>query len=149
LGFIESARKEGGRIISGGGIPTTTNPNGFYLQPTIVADCNQNMTVVKEEIFGPVVTVSKFTSDDEAIKLSNDSEYGLAAYLFTKDIQRSQNYIRKVQSGQVFVNFTFAADFRMPFGGYKMSGNGRELGDDGLKAFQQVKAVHINLAGKL
>lgn len=149
LGYIESAKKEGGKIISGGGIPSTTNKKGYYIQPTIIADCNQSMTVVKEEIFGPVVTVSKFTSDEEAIKLSNDSEYGLAAYLFTKDIVRSQNYIRQVQSGQVFVNYTFAADFRMPFGGYKMSGNGRELGEEGLKAFQQVKAVHINLTNSL
>lgn len=149
LGYIESAKKEGGRIISGGGVPSTTNPKGYFIQPTIIADCTQDMTVVREEIFGPVVTVSKFTSDEEAIKLSNDSDYGLAAYLFTRDIQRSQNYIRKVQSGQVFVNYTFAADLRMPFGGYKMSGNGRELGDEGLKAFQQVKAVHINLSAQL
>lgn len=149
LAYIESAKQEGGRIITGGKIPSYTNKNGYYLEPTIIADCNQDMKVVREEIFGPVVTVSKFTSDEEAIKLSNDSEYGLAAYLFTKDLVRSQNYIRKVQSGQVFVNFTFAADFRLPFGGYKMSGNGRELGDEGLSAFQQVKAVHINLTGKL
>lgn len=149
LSYIESAKQEGGKIISGGKIPSETNKSGYYIEPTIIADCNQNMKVVREEIFGPVVTVSKFTSDEEAIKLSNDSEYGLAAYLFTKDIVRSQDYIRKVQSGQVFVNFTFAADLRMPFGGYKMSGNGRELGDEGLKAFQQVKAVHINLSGRL
>lgn len=149
LNYIEIAKKEGGKIICGGKIPQTTNKNGYYIEPTIIADCNQSMTVVKEEIFGPVVTVSKFTSDEDAIRLSNDSEYGLAAYLFTKDIVRSQHYIRNVQSGQVFVNYTFAADLRMPFGGYKMSGNGRELGDEGLKAFQQVKAVHINLTNTL
>ncbi|ODQ46091.1 hypothetical protein PICMEDRAFT_17317 [Pichia membranifaciens NRRL Y-2026] len=149
LGFIDSAKKEGGRIVTGGKIPPTTNKNGYFIEPTVIADCNQEMTAVREEIFGPVVCVSKFTSDDEAIALSNDSDYGLAAYLFTNDINRSQNYIRKVQSGQVFVNITFAADFRMPFGGYKMSGNGRELGDEGLKAFQQVKAVHINLSNRL
>lgn len=149
LGYIESAKKEGGRIVSGGKIPDNTNKKGYYIAPTIIADCNQSMKVVREEIFGPVVTVSKFQSDEEAIKLSNDSEYGLAAYLFTKDIVRSQNYVRKVQSGQVFVNYTFAADLRVPFGGFKMSGNGRELGDEGLKAFQQVKAVHFNLANKL
>lgn len=149
LKYIESAKKEGGKILTGGDIPKSTNPKGYFINPTVIYDCNQEMTVIKEEIFGPVVTVSKFTSDEEAIKLSNDSEYGLAAYLFTKDLVRSQNYIRNVQSGQVFVNYTFAADFRMPFGGYKMSGNGRELGEEGLRAFQQVKAVHINLTGSL
>ena len=149
LGYIESAKKEGGRIITGGGIPSQTEKKGYYIEPTIIADCNQDMTVVKEEIFGPVIVVSKFKSDEEAIELSNESDYGLAAYLFTKDIVRSQNYIRKVESGQVFVNYTCAADFRMPFGGYKMSGNGRELGDEGLKAFQQTKSVHINLGAKL
>lgn len=149
LGYIKSGIEEGAKLITGGKIPEHTNPNGYYLEPTILADCNQQMKVVREEIFGPVVVVSKFSTEDEAITLSNDCDYGLAAYLFTKDIQKSQKYIKKVQSGQVFVNFTFAADFRMPFGGYKMSGIGRELGDEGLKAFQQVKAVHINLSATL
>lgn len=149
LGYIQSGIEEGATLVTGGKIPEHTNPNGYYIEPTILADCHQNMKVVKEEIFGPVVVVSKFSTEEEAIKYSNESDYGLAAYLFTKDIGKSQRYIKQVQSGQVFVNFTFAADFRMPFGGYKMSGIGRELGDEGLKAFQQVKAVHINLSATL
>lgn len=149
LNYVNIGIKEGAKLVSGGKVPEGTNPKGYYIEPTILADCTQDMTPVKEEIFGPVVCVSKFSTDEEAIKYSNECDYGLAAYLFTNDITRSQNYIRKVQSGQVFVNFTFAADFRMPFGGFKMSGIGRELGDEGLQAFQQCKAVHLNLTAHL
>ncbi|GME74580.1 unnamed protein product [Ambrosiozyma monospora] len=148
LSYVESGLEEGAKLVTGGKSPAQLS-KGYYIEPTILADCTQKMRVVQEEIFGPVVTVSKFHTDEEAIEMSNDCDYGLAAYLFTKDIQRSQKYVRQVQSGQVFVNFTFAADYRVPFGGYKMSGIGRELGEAGLAAFQQTKAVHYNLSGKL
>ncbi len=149
LGYIQSGIEEGARLVSGGKVPPELPAEGHFIQPTILADCTQDMKVVREEIFGPVVTVSKFSTEEEAIKLSNDCDYGLAAYLFTNDIEKSQNYIKNVQSGQVFINVTFAADYRMPFGGYKMSGVGRELGEAGLAAFMQTKAVHINIKGKL
>ncbi|QPG73084.1 hypothetical protein FOA43_000389 [Brettanomyces nanus] len=150
MNYIQSGIDEGARLVLGGKTPESlSSSKGHYIAPTIFADCNQKMKIVQEEIFGPVVTISKFHTDEEAIKLSNDCVYGLAAYVFTKDIKRSQNYIRAVQSGQVWVNITFAADFRVPFGGYKMSGVGRELGEAGMAAFQQTKAVHINLSGHL
>ncbi|KAH3668245.1 hypothetical protein OGAPHI_001999 [Ogataea philodendri] len=144
LEYVKAGVEEGARLVLGG-VKTAKYSEGYYIDPTILADCNQKMRVVQEEIFGPVVTVAKFSTDDEAIALSNDSDYGLAAYLFTSNLNRSQKYIREVESGQVFVNYTFAADYRMPFGGYKMSGIGRELGEAGLAAFSQTKAVHINL----
>lgn len=150
MGYIKTGIEEGARLVTGGKRPEALkNSKGYFIAPTVLADCNQKMRVVREEIFGPVVCISKFHSDADAIALSNDSTYGLAAYLFTKDIKRSQNYIRKVESGQVFVNIAFCADYRVPFGGYKMSGTGRELGRAGMAAFQQIKAVHINLSNNL
>lgn len=150
LGYIESGISEGAKLIAGGKAATVKGKeSGYYIEPTILADCNQDMKVIKEEIFGPVVAVSKFTTDEDAIKLSNDSNYGLAAYVFTTTIVRAQRYISAVESGQVYVNSTFSVDYRVPFGGYKMSGTGRELGEAGLEAFQQVKAVHINFDGRL
>ncbi|VEU22746.1 DEKNAAC103814 [Brettanomyces naardenensis] len=149
LGYIEKGVAEGAKIATGGKRATVEGETGYFIEPTIFVDCNQKMSIVQEEIFGPVVTVSKFHTDEESIQLSNDSIYGLAAYVFTTNIKRSQKFIREVESGQIFVNVTFAADFRVPFGGYKMSGRGRELGEAGLSAFQQTKAVHYNLGIEL
>ncbi|ODV86292.1 hypothetical protein CANARDRAFT_196675 [[Candida] arabinofermentans NRRL YB-2248] len=149
LEYIQSGIEEGARLVTGGKAPEGLPAAGHYLLPTILADCNQKMKVVQEEIFGPVVTVSKFSTDEESIEFANDCVFGLAAYLFTNNIERSQKFITSVQAGQVFVNATFATDYRMPFGGYKMSGIGRELGEAGMAAFMQTKSVHINYGSKL
>ncbi|GMF62873.1 unnamed protein product [[Candida] boidinii] len=107
------------------------------------------MKIVREEIFGPVVTVGKFSTEKEAIDLANDTIYGLAAYVFTENIRKAQHFARKVKSGQIYVNEANATDFRVPFGGYKLSGFGRELGEYGISMYTQAKAVHINVDREL
>lgn len=103
------------------------------------------MRIVKEEIFGPVVVISKFSSFEEVLAKANDSCYGLSAAVFTENIRKAHKFARKVQSGMVFVNSSGDAHFGIPFGGVKSSGLGRELGRYALDAYTQSKAVHVNI----
>lgn len=107
------------------------------------------MTIVKEEIFGPVVTISKFKDPSEAIAMANSSSYGLSAAVFTENVGRAHRLARRLQSGMVFVNSSGDGHWGVPFGGYKSSGMGRELGLEALEAYSQKKSVHVNLGTKL
>jgi aldehyde dehydrogenase (NAD(P)+) len=107
------------------------------------------MKIVKEEIFGPVVAISKFSTEAEAIAKANDTSYGLAAAVFTQRVARAHKVARKLQAGMVFINSSGDSHFGIPFGGYKSSGIGRELGQYALDAYTQSKAVHINLGTEL
>ncbi len=107
------------------------------------------MKIVREEIFGPVVTISKFTDAADALHKANASTYGLAAAVFSSDVENALTFASKLQAGMVCINSSGDSDFRIPFGGYKSSGIGRELGSYALDAYTQVKAVHINLGNKL
>ena len=107
------------------------------------------MKIVQEEIFGPVVVISKFKTFDEVVAKANDSCYGLSAAVFTENITTGHRLARKLQSGMVFVNSSGDAHFGIPFGGYKSSGIGRELGQYALDAYTQTKAIHVNLGNKL
>lgn len=107
------------------------------------------MKIVKEEIFGPVVAISKFSTEAEAIAKANDTSYGLAAAVFTQKVARAHKVARKLQAGMVFINSSGDSHFGIPFGGYKSSGIGRELGQYALDAYTQSKAVHINLGTEL
>ncbi|CDK27621.1 unnamed protein product [Kuraishia capsulata CBS 1993] len=149
LGYIESGKAEGATLVTGGGVPKGFNEKSCFVQPTIFADVTQSMKIVQEEIFGPVVVVSKFETEADALRLANDSSYGLGAYVFTENLRRAHVFARKVQSGQVWINCTNSSDFRAPFGGVKMSGFGRELGEYGLSMYTQSKAVHVNLTRDL
>lgn len=143
LGYIETARKEGATISTGG--KKWAESKGFYVEPTVIEGVTPDMTVIKEEIFGPVISVAKFTTEEEAIELANNSVYGLAAAVFTNDAKQSMRVSGALEAGTVWVNSYALLHVQAPFGGFKQSGIGRELGTYGLEAYTQVKAVHHNL----
>ncbi|GMF17985.1 hypothetical protein B5S29_g471 [[Candida] boidinii] len=107
------------------------------------------MKIIQDEIFGPVVAVSKFQTEEEVIEKANDSIYGLASMLFTKDISRANRVADELEAGMTYINSSNDEDIKVPFGGVKMSGIGRELGENGIELYTQVKAVHINIGTKL
>ncbi|KAG7135889.1 Aldehyde dehydrogenase like protein [Verticillium longisporum] len=146
ISYIEEGKKAGARLLYGG---SRHADKGYFLEPTIFADTTEDMRIVKEEIFGPVVVISKFSSDAEVITKANDTSYGLAAALFTQKIGRAHKVARKLQAGMVWINSSGDSHFGIPFGGYKSSGIGRELGQYALDAYTQSKAVHVNLGVEL
>lgn len=142
LGFIEKGLKEGAKLLCGGKVPEGDEyKRGFYLEPAIFADVDNSMTIAQEEIFGPVLSVIKFSSEEEAVKIANDSKYGLAACVWTKDEQKADAIARKLQCGTVWVNTYGGFYNEAPFGGYKQSGFGRELGVEGLLEYTQCKHI--------
>ncbi|KAF7533172.1 hypothetical protein G7054_g7323 [Neopestalotiopsis clavispora] len=146
LSFVQSANKDGAKVLMAG--KTAANRpggKGFYFEPTFVGDVTPAMDVFRQEIFGPFGVICKFSSEVDVICAANDTEYGLGAALFTKDITRATRVSRKLQSGMVWINSSNNSDYRVPFGGCKQSGIGRELGEAGLEAYSSVKAIHLNL----
>lgn len=118
---------------------------GYFIEPTIFTDVTSSMRIVREEIFGPVVVIQKFENEEEAIKLANDTVYGLAGAVFTKDGTKAIRVIKKVRAGITWVNTYHPTFNEAPWGGYKQSGIGRSLGSYGLDDFQEVKQININL----
>ena len=114
--------------------------SGFYVKPTVFADVSSDMTIFREEIFGPVLSITTYDSEEEAIVLANDSEYGLSGGVWSGDEERALQFARKMRTGQISINGG-AFNISAPFGGYKLSGNGRELGIHGLEEFLEVKAI--------
>lgn len=144
LGYIASAKEEGARLVSGG--RAWPRSKGFYVEPTILANSAQkDLRAVREEIFGPVVIATPFRDEEHALELANDSQYGLAAAVFTGDMRQAIRVARGLDAGSVWVNQYGAVHNNVPFGGFKQSGVGVELGTYGLEAYTQVKAVHLNL----
>lgn len=148
LSYLDIGKKEGARVILGGKANKDAG-KGFFIEPTVFADVKPDFRIVREEIFGPVVAVGKFTTDEEAIELANDCEYGLGAAIFTKDITVAHIMAQDLESGQVWINSSNDSDVHVPFGGVKMSGVGRELGEYGLSMYTEAKAVHVNLGSVL
>jgi len=139
--YIESGIKEGARLVAGGlGRPEGTNGRGFFVRPTIFADVNTTMTIMQEEIFGPVLCIMPFDTEEAALVIANDTPYGLTNYVHTMDGPRRNRLARRLRSGMVEMNSMGGAD-GAPFGGMKASGNGREGGVWGLEEFCEVKAV--------
>ncbi|PPQ93615.1 hypothetical protein CVT25_000949 [Psilocybe cyanescens] len=140
LDYIEIGKKEGGKILTGG---LAGDERGYYVKPTIFTDVHDQATINQEEIFGPVVILHKFSSEEEVLKRANDTEYGLAAYVFTKDISRAIRFAKALEAGQVGVNTTGNAHPDLAFGGWKGSGIGRDLGDHAIDAYTEVKTIFI------
>lgn len=146
LGYIEKGKAEGAKLVCGGNQLTNGDyQKGFFIQPTIFDDCTSEMSIVREEIFGPVVTIQTFETESEAITLANDTIYGLAGAVFTSDGARALRVIKEIRAGITWINAYNPTFNEAPWGGYKMSGIGRELGIHGLAEYQEVKQININL----
>lgn len=138
--LIESGVAEGATLAAGGpGRPQGLN-KGFYVRPTVFADVTPGMTIAREEIFGPVLSILAYTDEDDAVRIANDTPYGLAGYVFSGDIARARRVAARIRAGNVNLNGAMN-DRRAPFGGYKQSGNGREWGRFGLEEYLEVKAI--------
>ncbi|WP_027409080.1 aldehyde dehydrogenase family protein [Anoxybacteroides tepidamans] len=141
-GYVRSAIEEGATVVAGGKEAKIEGfENGYWYEPTIITNVNHNMKVVKEEIFGPVVVVMKFSDEKEVVKLANDSEYGLGSAIWTKDHARAIRVAKQIQAGIVMVNSPFSAFPGTPFGGYKQSGFGRELCIETLDLYTETKSI--------
>ncbi len=141
-GYVQSAIEEGATILAGGKVATVEGfENGFWYEPTVIADVNHSMKVVREEIFGPVVVVMPFSDEKEAIRLANDSEFGLGSAVWSKDGARATRIANQIQAGIVMVNCPFSAMPGTPFGGYKQSGFGRELCIETLDLYTETKSI--------
>lgn len=146
LKYIDIGKKEGATCVCGGERYTKGEcAKGFYIRPTIFDNVTPDMTIVKEEIFGPVVTVQSFKTEEEAIAMANDTPYGLAGAVFTSDATRAMRVIKEIRAGITWINCYNPTYNEAPWGGYKMSGIGRELGVHGLEEYQQIKQINQNL----
>lgn len=151
LGYIETGKREGAKCVCGGERYLEGDcARGFFVRPTIFDDCASDMRIVKEEIFGPVVTVQTFETEEEAIAMANDTPYGLAGAVFTANGARALRVVREIRAGITWINCYNSTFNEAPWGGYKMSGLGRELGVHGFDEYQEIKQININLSqGKL
>lgn len=146
MGYIEGAKLTSARLVCGGNRHhSEATKNGYFVEPTVFADCTDDMVHVKEEIFGPVMSILKFTDEDEVIARANDSDYGLAAGVFSQDISRAHRVINQMQAGICWINSWGDSPAEMPVGGYKQSGVGRENGPETLHHYTQVKSVFVRL----
>jgi len=146
LEFIEAAKTSGARLVCGGERATENGlQNGYFVKPTVFADCSDEMPNVKEEIFGPVMSILRFSDEEEVIQRANDTEYGLAAGIFSSNFSRAHRVIARLQAGICWINTWGASPAEMPVGGYKQSGIGRENGIETLNHYTQVKSVYVEL----
>lgn len=146
LQYVDVGLKEGATLESGG---QRVGDKGFYVQPTVFTGVKPAMRIFQEEVFGPFVTIMPFRTEEEAVELANDTQYGLGAAVFTTNLTRAHRVARAIEAGMVWVNSSQDSDPRIPFGGVKQSGIGRELGEAGLEAYSTVKAIHVNMRSKL
>ncbi|MBA3513780.1 MAG: betaine-aldehyde dehydrogenase [Pyrinomonadaceae bacterium] len=149
-GYVDVAQKEGATVLSGGESPQLEGAfqNGYFFQPTIFSDVNNQMRVAQEEIFGPVVSVITFRDEDDLIKQANDTIYGLSAGIWTRDITRAHRFAKEIKAGVVWINTFNMFNAASPFGGYKQSGYGREMGKHALEMYTHVKSVWVDLSGR-
>jgi len=139
-GYISKGIAEGAKLVAGGEGRPQGLSKGYYVRPTIFSNVNNDMVIAREEIFGPVLAILPYRDEEEAIRIANDTPYGLAAYIWSNDLARARRVGRRIRAGRVTINGA-AGDMNTPFGGFKKSGNGREWGEHGLRDFLEVKAV--------
>jgi aldehyde dehydrogenase (NAD+) len=150
LGYIEAGKSEGATLAMGGeAYKNVGEGKGFFVSPTVFTNVKDDMRIFREEVFGPFVVVVSFKDEDEALALANNTTYGLGSAVFTQDIVKAHRVARKIEAGMVWINSSQDSDFRIPFGGVKQSGIGRELGEAGLEAYTNKKAVHVNMGSWL
>jgi aldehyde dehydrogenase (NAD+) len=142
MSYIESGKQEGAALLAGGG---RVGDKGFFVAPTVFADVKDEMKIAQEEIFGPVMSIIKFKGLEEVVERANQTMYGLAAAVWTRDIGKAHAIANQVRAGTVWVNCYDVFDAAAPFGGFKQSGIGRELGEYGLQQYTEVKTVTVNL----
>ncbi|CAK7200661.1 mitochondrial aldehyde dehydrogenase [Sporothrix eucalyptigena] len=146
LNYVQIAKDEGATLISGGGVfADRPGGKGYFVQPTLFGDAKPEMRISKEEIFGPFGVFFKFSNTDEVIKIANDTKYGLSSAVFTKDVVRAIRVSQRLQSGMVWINSSNNSDYRVPFGGIKESGIGRECGESALEENSILKTIYLNL----
>lgn len=147
-GYVRLGREEGARCVTGGSVPKGLD-RGYYYAPTILTGVNNAMRVAREEIFGPVVCVIPYDDEAEALRIANDSDFGLAAAIWSRDEVRALRLARRIEAGTVWINDYHLLSPRFPFGGYKQSGAGRELGRAGLEDYSQLKHIHVGQSSTL
>jgi aldehyde dehydrogenase (NAD+) len=144
LGYVELGQKQGAKLVTGGG---RHGSRGFFVEPTIFDGVRDDMAIARDEIFGPVVTVLPFDNLDELLPRANNTQYGLAAAIWTRDIDKAHRFAREVKAGTVWVNCYHVVDTVTPFGGFKLSGQGRENGEAALEHYTELKTVTVKLGG--
>jgi betaine-aldehyde dehydrogenase len=146
LGFIERGKAEGAKVAVGGQRVTDgALAHGFFVAPTVFEACADDIAIVRDEIFGPVMAVLPFEDEDEVVRRANDTPYGLAAGVFTRDLARGHRVIARLQAGTCWINHYNVTPIELPFGGTKLSGLGRENGKAAIEHYTQLKSVYVNL----